>query len=64
MSESPVSVLARQVAKLKRDNARMLDACKAVIGNGYLECKHPAGQDYVCKTAIEKVKAAIRKATE
>lgn len=41
----------------------LLEACKAVIGPGYLACKHPASQDYVSHEAIEKVRAAIKKAT-
>ena len=37
-------------------------ALRGVVGHGYLETKHPAGQDYVSKAAIARVREALRTA--
>jgi hypothetical protein len=60
-------VLARlERAEKERDEWRALaeiavGACRAVVGHGYCEQKHPAGQDYVSKSAIALVRAALKK---
>lgn len=39
--------------------AEITEALQAVIGRGYLEQRYPASQDYVSKSAIAKVRAAL-----
>jgi ribosomal protein L15 len=51
-----------QVVELRAEIERLRAALEAVIGHGYLENKSPmAGQDYVSKSAIAKVRAALSK---
>ncbi len=54
--------LSEADARLIAAAPQMLEALKAVIGHGYYEPKHPAGQDEVSKSAIALVRSAIAKA--
>jgi hypothetical protein len=45
---------------LEAEVKRLREALSAVVGHGYLEMKHPAGQDYVSKAAIAQVRAALK----
>jgi hypothetical protein len=62
-AESP-EIAAALLAILNRPAGSivdMRDALEAVIGRHYTENKHPAGQDYVSKAAIAKVRAVLKK---
>ena len=52
---------ARANARLIAAAPELLDALRAVVGRGYSETRHPAGQDYVSKDAIALVRAALAK---
>jgi ribosomal protein L15 len=50
------------IASLYEEIERLRAALEAVIGHGYLDNKSKmAGQDYVSKSAIAKVRAALSK---
>lgn len=58
-----ISIRSDANARLIAAAPDMLAALQAVLGRGYCEQRHPAGQDFVDKVAVAKVRAAIAKAT-